>query len=310
MEAWGERQGVSHQVFAPAVEPPEGHEPCWWFIFRAGELLVVGDAPPIDALGWGVAPPGAEPTAAVEVPLLRDPSEIGLCPVRRQYLGRLTAPEGETRGCWSAEVEAGVEPPEGMSFGGLRVLHGALSAPFYAVAGRAAQIVAWDRDHQFCGRCGTPTEPLPTERARKCPDCGLANFPRLSPAVIVLIERDDRILLARGRQFPPGRWGIIAGFVEPGESLEYAVRREVREEVGIELTDVRYAASQPWPFPHAIMLGFTARWASGEIQLDERELAEAGWFGIDELPRIPMKLSIARALIDAWAERQGRTIEQ
>jgi NAD+ diphosphatase len=126
--------------------------------------------------------------------------------------------------------------------------------------------------------------------------------------VIVLIERDERILLARSPHFAPGRFGIIAGFVEPGESLEDAVRREVREEVGIEIGDLRYFGSQPWPFPHGIMLGFTARWASGELTPDPAEISEAGWFGFDDMPQIPQKMSIARRLIDDWARRHGREI--
>jgi NAD+ diphosphatase len=130
----------------------------------------------------------------------------------------------------------------------------------------------------------------------------------VSPAVIVLIERDGRILLARSPPFAPGRFGIIAGFVEPGESLEDAVRREVREEVGIAIADLRYFGSQPWPFPHGIMLGFTARWAGGELTLDPAEISEAGWYGIADLPQIPQKMSIARRLIDDWARRHGREI--
>jgi NAD+ diphosphatase len=148
------------------------------------------------------------------------------------------------------------------------------------------------------------------ERARRCPRCGLTSFPRLSPVVIVLIERADtgQVLMARGRNFPEGFFGIIAGFVEPGESLEEAVRREVREEVGLELDEPRYFGSQPWPFPHALMVGFEAVYAGGELRLDERELAEAGWYSPDDPPRIPPRLSIARRLIDAWAARHGRTL--
>jgi NAD+ diphosphatase len=126
----------------------------------------------------------------------------------------------------------------------------------------------------------------------------------------VLIERDDQILLARGHAFLPGRFGIIAGFVEPGESLEDAVRREVQEEVGLELGQIEYFGSQPWPFPHGIMIGFRARHVGGEISLEDGELAEARWFGLDDLPNIPAKLSIARRLIDDWAGRRGAMIDQ
>ena len=277
-------------TFVPAVDPPaDPGDPgsAWWFAFRGAELLVVG----------------RDDDAMVEVPALAEIVEGDLVPVRRQYLGSLAG-----RDCWSIELGEEAEAPAGMAFQGLRALYGRLEERRYALAGRAAQIVAWDRDHQFCGRCGTASEPVPGERAKRCPRCGLTSFPRLSPAVIVLIERGETILLARGRQFPEGFYGIIAGFVEPGESLEEAVRREVREEVGLEIAEVRYFGSQPWPYPHALMIGFTAAHAGGELRLDERELAEAGWFGVDDLPRVPPKLSIARRLIDAWAARQGRQV--
>ena len=274
--------------FVPAVEPPTGVDgPAWWFALRDGELLVTE----------------GEADAALQVPVLEGVGELGLAAVRRQYLGTL-----DGRPCWSVELAAGVEPPAGTAFHGLRGLYGRLEEAVYAVAGRAAQIVAWDRDHQVCGRCGTATEPVTNERARRCPACGLTAFPRLSPAVIVLIERGEQILLARGHGFPGRFYGIIAGFVEAGESLEEAVRREVREEVGLEVAHVHYFGSQPWPFPHTLMIGFTAIHAAGEIRIDERELADAGWFSVETLPRIPPRLSIARRLIDAWAARQGQEI--
>ena len=200
--------------------------------------------------------------------------------------------------------------PRRAALSGLRPLYDVLPESHYAIAGRAAQIVAWDRDHQHCGRCGEPTERVAGERGRRCARCDLTAYPRVSPAIIVLIERDDRILLARGRAFVPRRFGIIAGFVEPGESLEDAVRREVREEVGIEIGHIDYFGSQPWPFPHGIMIGFRAMHLRGEITLGDGELAEAGWYGADGLPEIPAKLSIARRLIDDWASRRGFVIDQ
>lgn len=184
-------------------------------------------------------------------------------------------------------------------------LHGRVDDVRFTLAGRAVQLVEWDRTHRFCGRCGTPTELAPGERARKCPACSMLAFPRLAPAVITLIERDDgAALLARGRLFPIPMYSCIAGFVEPGEDLEQAVRREVKEEVGVELDEVRYVRSQPWPFPHSLMIGFEATWASGDIRIDENEIVDAQWFRPDDLPTIPPGLSIARTLIDAWLERQ------
>ncbi len=146
----------------------------------------------------------------------------------------------------------------------------------------------------------------PTERAKECPQCGLLAFPRLSPAVIVLVQRQGELLLARPYHFTPGMYSVIAGFVEPGETLEEAVVREVREEVGIAIKDIRYFRSQPWPFPHSLMIGFTATYAGGEISLDDTEIEDAGWFRPDNLPTLPGKISIARTLIDWFLAKQDK----
>lgn len=210
------------------------------------------------------------------------------------YLGAL---DGEP--CFARE-NAAVADAEPVS---LRTLFGVLPDAEFAVAQRALGIVAWDRDHRFCGRCGTPTERSPTERVRTCPACKLGVYPRMSPAVIVRVERDDTILLARNLRSPFRFHSVLAGFVELGESLEETVHREIAEEVGIAITDVRYFGSQPWPFTGSIMLAFTARWASGELAPDGTEIGEAGWFARDALPPVPPRLSIARALIDDWFAR-------
>jgi NAD+ diphosphatase len=193
-----------------------------------------------------------------------------------------------------------------MAFLGLRRLWGMLDEAAWKLAGRAAQIVEWDREHRYCGRCGAETARKPGELARVCLRCGLHHFPRISPAVIVRIERGDEILLARSPHFAPGVYSTVAGFVEPGESLEQTVAREVREEVGVEVTNVRYFGSQPWPFPHSLMIGFVADWASGEIRLQEEEIEDAGWFRVGSLPGLPSRLSIARALIDDFIALSGR----
>lgn len=185
----------------------------------------------------------------------------------------------------------------------LRGLHGRVDDVRWTLAGRAVQLLDWDRTHRYCGRCATATEPMPSERARRCPACGLVAFPRLAPAVIVLVERDGEALLARGRNFPVPMYSCVAGFVEPGETLEEAVAREVAEEVGVEIGDVRYVSSQPWPFPHSLMIGFEARWVSGDIRIDETEIVDAGWYRPDALPMIPPGMSIARTLLDRWIER-------
>ena len=183
----------------------------------------------------------------------------------------------------------------------LRMLWGSVDEPTWVVAGRAVQLVEWARTHRFCGRCATPTEEAPGERARRCPSCGLLAYPRLAPAVIMLVERDDgRALLARNAMFPAGIFSCLSGFVEPGETLEHAVRREVLEEVGIEVGDVDFRGSQPWPFPHQLMIGFGAQYLSGEITLDDQEIAEAYWFTREDAPVFPSNMSIASRLIEGW----------
>jgi NAD+ diphosphatase len=200
----------------------------------------------------------------------------------------------------SAGTERGADP----GFVALRRLWGKVDEQVWAIAGRAVQVIAWDKTHRFCGRCGEPTHPLAEERARQCPKCQLAAYPRLAPAVIVLVERaDGRILLARNANFPEPIYSCLAGFVEPGETLEETVRREVREEVGIELRDLSYFGSQPWPFPHSLMIGFFAQFASGDLHPDGLEIADAAWFSPADLPNLPGEISIARALIETWRRR-------
>lgn len=213
------------------------------------------------------------------------------------YLGRL----GD-RPCFAIEL---TEAPEGLELAGLRELYGRLPEELHRVAGRAFQTLGWYRDHAFCGRCGAPTRLADAERARACPRCGATYYPRINPAVIMLVERGDRILLAHNRNFRGPFYSCLAGFVEPGESLEEAVVREVYEEVGIEVAGVSYYASQPWPFPSQLMIGFTARHAAGEIDLGgDPEIEDAGWFLSEELPQLPGRFSLARRLIEGWLARR------
>jgi NAD+ diphosphatase len=191
-----------------------------------------------------------------------------------------------------------------MAFHDLRSLYGRLEPDLHDLAGRAIQIVDWDRNHRFCGACGTPTEKATAERSRVCPRCGLSHFPRIAPSMIVAVEREGAILLGRAHYFPPGIHSVLAGFLEPGESAEDAVVREVYEETRIEVTDIKYFGSQPWPYPHSLMLGFQARYAAGEIQVDGAELEAAGWFPADDMPMIfPGNVSIAQWLIRDFLER-------
>jgi NAD+ diphosphatase len=171
------------------------------------------------------------------------------------------------------------------------------SALEFSVIGRASQVLQWSSDHRFCGRCGAPTQLHARDMARVCGACGHQSFARLAPCIIVLVHDGDRVLLARGRQFPEGMFSTLAGFVEPGETLEQAVAREVCEEVGVRVADIRYIESQDWPFPHQLMVGFWARYDGGEIVLDPAEIAEAAWWPVDALPKIPPTQSISARLI-------------
>ncbi|MEO5723626.1 MAG: NAD(+) diphosphatase [Ilumatobacteraceae bacterium] len=207
-------------------------------------------------------------------------------------------------GCWAIDVPAGRDPSDGAALD-LYSFFGRAGEQDWIAAGRAVQIAEWARTNRFCGRCGVPTEAQPNERAMKCPSCGLLAYPRVAPAMITLVTRgepgpEQEALLARGVQFRGPMYSCLAGFVEPGESLEGAVVREVREEVGFEVGNVRYQASQPWPFPHSLMVGFRADWAGGDIVCDPSEILDAQWFRRDSMPNIPPRISIARQLIDTW----------
>jgi NAD+ diphosphatase len=234
---------------------------------------------------------------SVTLPTIGESDELGLSLDQEHYLGRLDGID-----CFATHVPQAVEAPEGHEFAGLRALWTRLPDDQFWLGGRGYQIVEWDRTHRHCGRCGTPTEDASRDRAKLCPSCGLTSFPRLSPAVIVCVTRGDEILLAQGTRFPGAFYSVLAGFVEPGESLEETVAREVKEEVGIEVDDIRYFGSQPWPFPHSLMIGFSAVHKSGDLVLEPEEIAAADWYTRDSLPELPPRLSIARTLIDAYLE--------
>jgi len=200
--------------------------------------------------------------------------------------------------CWAATRD---EPPvPGAEAVGLRTFFDLVPAETFARAALGRQLLYWRQTHRFCGACGGRMSRHDIERAMRCEACGLMVYPRINPVVITLVSRGDRILLAHkaGGLFP--FWSVVAGFVEANETLEHAVAREIAEEVGIRVKDIRYVSSQAWPFPNNLMLGFTAEYESGEVRPDGVEIAEAGWFGRDELPPIPSRFSIARRLIDAF----------
>jgi len=263
---------------AEVAPPPEPPESALWFVFRGSRLLV------------------GEAAQSVALPETRDPRTLGFDSLRApQYLGRLRGAH-----LFAAEVDGEIEPPAGWRWEGLRALFGAMDDSLFALAGRALQVVDWNRTHQFCGRCGTPTAHKPGERSRECPTCGLVVYPRIAPAVMAMVRRlPDEVLLARSPRFPPEMYSALAGFVEPGETLEQCLEREVLEEVGVRVRNLRYFASQPWPFPHSLMIAFVCDWESGEVQANPGEIEAAGWFNVRALPRLPQRISIARRLIDA-----------
>ncbi len=281
--------------FLPGILPPEPAPPdCLCFAFRGSRLMVRRAAAPGRDADREAAVPAASPAS---VPRLGELQALGLRPARQQFLGTSGG-----LGCFAWELDPEAPEPAGLESAELRGLWGALGEEEFWLAGRAFQIMDWDRTHLFCGRCGVPMRAKDDERAKLCPACGLLSFPRVAPAIIVAVVRDDTLLLARARRFPTAMYSVIAGFVDAGESLEECVHREVREEVGLAVRDLAYFASQPWPFPHSLMVAFTARHAGGEIRIDGKEIADAGWYRAGSLPRIPERISVARRLIDWFVE--------
>ncbi|MFQ5652547.1 MAG: NAD(+) diphosphatase [bacterium] len=277
------KKGTIYEHFVPAVDPPEQLEqPSLWFGFRNTRLLVENRA------------------GSLHVPVTDHLERWGVRIMSQQFLGYY-----DHQPCFSAELEESDDAPGGLVYIGLHKAYGQLSEPHFALAGRALQIVEWDRTHEFCGRCGTRTEPIAHERAKKCARCGLTSYPRLAPAVIVLITRGDEILLSRSHHFPQGMYSVQAGFVEPGETLEEAVLREVEEETGLLVKNITYFGSQPWPFPNSLMIGFTAEVAGGRLKINRKELEDLGWYTIDNLPNLPGKVSIARRLIDSFISKHA-----
>ncbi|MGM9319733.1 NAD(+) diphosphatase [Deinococcus aquaticus] len=209
------------------------------------------------------------------------------------------------RTMFTAALDGGL--PDGYVSVPVRSAFGMLGDTLMGVAGYASQILEFHRTHRYCGRCATPMQDSAHERSRVCPNCGLTAYPRVAPVAMVLITRghgpDTEVLLARGPNFPPGMYSAIAGFVEPSETLEVAAHREIAEEVGVTVTDLQYAFSQPWPFPHSLMIGFTARYQGGEITPQPGEIEDARFFPVTALPKLPPRVSIARALIDQAVQR-------
>lgn len=283
--------GAESQFVPLIVPPPETPEEAIWLLYQGDQLV-----------GWGGEGGGILPVTA------KLPQVAGLEPLRTEYLGYWLAGGGRLH-CYSGEIAESQALPAGMVAQDLRTLFGFWDERWIGLAGRAKLLAHWERDHQFCGRCGSPTELVSGERARRCIRCGLSSYPRISPAIIIAVtresERGEQILLARNHRFPAGRYSVVAGFVEAGETLEECAAREVHEEVGVQIANIRYFGSQSWPFPNSLMIGLTADYAGGEISLEESEIADARWFSPETMPQLPPKISIARQLIEAFLSRNA-----
>ncbi len=268
-------------TYIPLYTPPAHRDDAaLWFVVQRSRMLVRTAA------------------GTMELPCCMGLEEHGFQPLRQQYLGLYGG-----RHCYAAEVPETESLPEGWNGAGLRELFGRFDDTLSALSARAYQIIDWDRNHQFCSRCGSAMTLRTDERAKICPQCRYTHYPPVSPAIMMLVTRGRELLLARKPAFAPGRYSAIAGFVEPGETLEATIVRETREEVGVEVRNVRYFGSQPWPFPHSLMVAFSGDYAGGEVRPDGVEIEEARWFAPDKLPELPPPISIARRLIEAVASR-------
>ncbi len=258
--------------FTPAASPPRAPTARQWSLAFVGNQLLLPEAAPAEALLQPAPPLPWHAEAASQ-----------------HYLGRLDGLD-----CWALQLAA---PPPGWQAGPLRAAMLRLDPALAGLAGRAAQVLEWDRAHRFCGVCATPTQAQAGERSRSCPACRHVVYPRISPAMMVLVHRPGQLLLARSPHYTPGMYSALAGFVEAGESLEECVHREVQEEVGVRITDLRYFGSQSWPFPHSLMVAYTALWLDGEIVPQPVEIEDAQWFSLGRMPPVPPRFSIAGHLI-------------
>lgn len=252
----------------------------YWFIFCKSDIVLLkcadgsytipqGETPPVETKPWTtihtITPMnnGEEVRCfAVDRPVT-DKTQLEMCPLRQSFYK--LAPE------------------------------------LYQKAGKCQEIIYWDMNTRFCGVCGGQMK-LHTDISKRCTECGKEVWPQLATATITLIHRGDEVLLVKCRNFRTDFYGLVAGFVETGESLEEAARREILEEVGVKVKNMRYVSSQPWPYPSGLMVGFIAEYDSGDIVLQKEEIADGGWFHRENLPNLPEKLSIARQLIDYWLE--------
>ncbi|MFK7932776.1 MAG: NAD(+) diphosphatase [Saprospiraceae bacterium] len=271
-------------AFQKLTLPPKGTENdrAYWFIYQKRDIvLYIWDH-------------------KMHIPRADHFPDINGKPLHQFYLGKL-----HDMNCYAVEIADETRLPEDFKAVNLRLLYDQLGDDIFFTAGYGYQMIHWNRTSKYCGRCGHENALQKNETAKKCPNCSLVLYPRISPAVIMSVIKDDKILLAHNARGKRGFYSVLAGFVEPGETLEDCVRREIKEEVNLEVKNIRYFGSQPWPFPDSLMIGFISEYASGEVILEEEELDDYGWFTKDNLPEIPSKISISRALIDDWIKGEG-----
>ncbi len=266
-------------TFIQAVQAPDNVDPeiALWLIFHRNQLLVDKSA---TIPNWATIQ-----NSIVQV-------------AHQHYLGIQAGQH-----CFTVELSLIQNIPYDLQFYPLRDLLVDLSDEQFTLASMAIQIINWDKNHQYCGRCGAVMQLNKTERAKHCPKCRLVNYPRISPAMIVIVTHGEKVLLSRSPRFRPGVYSVQAGFVEVGETVEQTVERELMEEVGIKVKNIRYFASQPWPFPNSLMLAFTAEYESGELSINHDELEDGGWYHFSQLPELPTQKSIAWKMLQAFIKQ-------
>jgi NAD+ diphosphatase len=264
-------ESIRHRFHPRLPEADPGGEG-FWLLVRGAELLVCDDDLP-----FGVLPAQLDGNGAI-------------------YLGCW-----DNRPCRALAVSRKLPLPAGLTAESLVSADPSLELPLLSLGALGAQVLYWENNSRCCCRCGGGMERIPGEWGKKCLACGALHFPHIHPCVIVLVRRGAEVLLVRKAEWAEGRFGLVAGFLDRGECLEEAVAREVLEETGIRIRNIRYVGSQSWPFPSQLMAGFTADYAGGEILVEEKELEDARWFAVTDLPTLPPKRSIARYLIDTFA---------
>lgn len=269
------RTCLDSQLELTSPDQDQGVPGCW-VLLRESELIIdtTGVTPVLPAT---VTPP---------VPIVGEPVYLGLW---------------RSLPCRLGVVDQGTELGAGLEASDLFAGNPDLPIDLLSLGGLSRQVLHWEGNSRFCSKCGTGMTRLAGEWGKQCPDCGAHHFPHIHPCVIVVVRRPGEVLLARKPEWPTGRYSLVAGFLDFAECLEEAVEREVMEETGIKIDNIRYIGSQGWPFPSQLMAGFVADYVSGEVKVEEKELEDAGWYSVDDLPLLPPKRSIARYLIDTYA---------